>query len=356
MHRRAALRRCSPSPARRLRAARTLVFSFEGESLLGFNFLTKQEFECDADLLRFLAARSEWVAEDDLAGEDEGLSAEVARSLVEAGALVYEESEAAAREATYASSWKWGLPTALMHFCLDGASFVPLEESGRRQMEKQKTEKSPDLWQTNQHLGDVQKLPMPDLEDGQLALMAQRRTVRGAGGLVALGELADCLFAGLGITGETENCVGPLPLSMTPSGGARNPFEAYVFCRAVSGLAPGIYHYSAAEHSLGRVGTQGCPELETLIGGQDWVRGMPALVMLVGKMERPMWKYEDGNAYRVMLIEAGHIGQNVMLAATGHGLTACPTGAISHEAVRRSLDLCPVMDAPLYALALGRRN
>ena len=37
---------------------------------------------------------------------------------------------------------------------------------------------------------------------------------------------------------------------MTPSGGARNPYEAYVYVRNVEQLAPGMYHYSAAENSL----------------------------------------------------------------------------------------------------------
>ena len=38
---------------------------------------------------------------------------------------------------------------------------------------------------------------------------------------------------------------------------------------------------------------------------------------------------DDGllDAYRVVLIEAGHIGQNIMLAATREGLSACPTAA-----------------------------
>ena len=40
---------------------------------------------------------------------------------------------------------------------------------------------------------------------------------------------------------------------MTPSGGARNPYEAYVFARKVDGLEAGIYHYSALDHDLAKV-------------------------------------------------------------------------------------------------------
>jgi len=67
-----------------------------------------------------------------------------------------------------------------------------------------------------------------------------------------------------------------------------------------------------------------------------------------------MWKYSDPNAYRVVLIEAGHIGQNIMLAATHHGLTACPTAALAHKAIAELCQLDdPVLDAPVYVLGLG---
>ena len=157
----------------------------------------------------------------------------------------------------------------------------------------------------------------------------------------------------MGITGETTNCVGALPLGMTPSGGARNPYEAYVVALGVDGLEPGVYHYSAADHDLGRISANHLPKISELVGGQEWADAMPCLVLLCAKLDRTMWKYEDANAYRVVLIEAGHIGQNIMLAATNHGLSACPTAALSHSAIKRLLGLDRLTDAPIYALTLS---
>src|SRR5690606_1817927 len=124
-------------------------------------------------------------------------------------------------------------------------------------------------------------------------------------------------------------------LSMTPSGGARNPYEAYVYARAVDGLQPGFYHYSAFDHSLARVAGDDLPKPSELFGGQDWTDEMPCVVILCAVFERTAWKYDDANAYRVVLIEAGHIGQNVMLAATFHGLSACPSAALTHSRVMK---------------------
>ena len=160
-------------------------------------------------------------------------------------------------------------------------------------------------------------------------------------------------IAGLGLIGEVETETGLLPLKTTPSGGARNPFEAYVFARNVDGLEPGIYHYSGRQHSLHRLKADPPQTVANLLGDQDWVEAMPCIVFLVAYLERTMWKYSDSNAYRVVLIEAGHIGQNIMLAATQAGLSACPTAALAHTAIKNLLGLTRLTQAPLYALTLS---
>lgn len=73
----------------------------------------------------------------------------------------------------------------------------------------------------------------------------------------------------------------------------------------------------------------------------------PCLILRYARLDRTMWKHGDANAHRVVLIEAGHIGQNMMLAATRHGLSACPTAALSHSAVKRLLSLDRLTDPPI---------
>ena len=170
---------------------------------------------------------------------------------------------------------------------------------------------------------------------------------------VTLTQLSECLFARLGITGRTTNCVGELPLSMTPSGGARNPYEAYVYARSIDGLEPGVYHYAAIDHSLARLRTNDLPAPSALLGGQTWADEMACVIILSAFLERTMWKYDDANAYRVVLIEAGHIGQNIMLAATRNGLSACPTAALNHDAVQHMLGITGATHSPVYALTLA---
>jgi SagB-type dehydrogenase family enzyme len=93
--------------------------------------------------------------------------------------------------------------------------------------------------------------------------------------------------------------------------------------------------------------------MSKMVHNQDWADPMPAMILLVAVLERTTWKYHDPNAYRVVLIEAGHIAQNIMLACTERGLTACPTAALCHSVISQALGLECVTHFPVYALTLG---
>lgn len=336
-----------------VRAARTLVFTQTEDGIVGCNFLTKNVFGCDGDLISLLAGTRDWTESRTLVdGPFQGDDAAVA-ALIDLSAVVAEGSDLARREEEYLSEWRWSVPTGLMHFCLEDADIISLEDSEALQKKHLALRPQPDLFTRNDDRAQAVALPDARRSSALLELMARRRTVRAAGAAsITLAQLSDCLFAGMGITGATANCVGSLPLGMTPSGGARNPYEAYVFARRIDGLAPGIYHYSAIDHDLGRVAGS-LPAFSELIGGQNWADDMPCLVVLVADLRRTMWKYLDPNAYRVVLIEAGHIGQNVMLAATHHGLSACPTAALAQGKIRAAIGLDRLTDAPVYAMTLA---
>ena len=109
--------------------------------------------------------------------------------------------------------------------------------------------------------------------------------------------------------------------------------------------------------TLARLDTDDRPAPSELLGGQEWANEMPCIVILCAQLERTMWKYSDANAYRVVLIEAGHIGQNLMLAATYHGLSACPSAALNHSLIRKCIhSKSKISEAPIYALTLGKPN
>ena len=341
----------------RIRSARNLVFSRESGRILASHVLTRSSFSCSPDIFVFLSMVDNWTDCDELpnllpATPKEELPQTV-RDLLGVNAIVEEHSVLAATEEEFAADWKWGNLAAAFHFGLQDREFMPLDQAEAAQVKKLATTPQPALYVA--HHGSAIELPDHLERDDLIRLMARRRTIRSATPRpILLNELSACLFAGMGITGFTENRAGRLPLAMTPSGGARHPYEAFVYARNVDGLEQGFYHYSALDHSLGRIETQETPPPSLLLGGQDWADEMPCVLFLCAWLERSMWKYDDAGAYRVVMIEAGHIGQNVMLAATRYGLTACPTAALNHSAITACLRMDDrIVHAPIYALTLG---
>ena len=338
----------------RVRTSRTLVFTPDEEVLVGCNFLTRNVFGCDSATLDRLTGAKDWADFNTVVDRSFGGDKSLVEELIQHDAVVVAGSALEKRERQYLRDWRWTVPAGLMHFTLEDVDYMSLEEGEELQQQHLAHERQPSLFRRNRNRLPVSPLPSSLDRSDLLQLMARRRTVRAtAKPSISVEQLADCLFAGMGITGYTQNRVGRLPLGMTPSGGARNPFEAYVLCRNVEGLAAGIYHYSAVDHDLGRLKGEEVPAFSSLLGGQDWCDEMPCLILLVADLRRTMWKYQDANAYRVVLIEAGHIGQNIMLAATEHGLSACPTAALCHSRIRETLGLRRVTDAPTYALTLA---
>lgn len=215
------------------------------------------------------------------------------------------------------------------------------------------------LFTTNADAARVVSLP-PPRDNGSFGVMKRRRSYRGfdgsAAGAITKEQLRDCRFSRIGIVGLARADLGELPLKTTPSGGARNPYEAYVLACNDQDLPNGLYHYSALENSLAYMPCDTLPSAETVLGGQDWFSGASALILLVANFARTAWKYRHPAGFRVVLIEAEHIAQNMLLAATANGLVATPTCALNDNVIETMLDIDPVMQSPIYAVAVGTRS
>ena len=177
----------------------------------------------------------------------------------------------------------------------------------------------------------------------------RRRSLRDyAGRPLSTADLSWLLGAATGIT-------GPGGLRAAPSAGAQYPIETYVVASRVEGIEPGIYHYAAADHALERVrgGTFG-GDLVIAGLGQEFLGQAPVVLVLSAIFQRLRWRYRE-RAYRYALLEAGHIGQNVYLAAEAADLGACAVGAFFDDAINRLLDIDGAEEAALLLVPVGPR-
>jgi SagB-type dehydrogenase family enzyme len=75
--------------------------------------------------------------------------------------------------------------------------------------------------------------------------------------------------------------------------------------------------------------------------------------VLSAVFQRTRWKYRE-RTYRYVLLEAGHIGQNLYLAATSMGLGACAVGAFLDDELNDLLGVDGKEEAALYLISVGR--
>jgi SagB-type dehydrogenase family enzyme len=178
-----------------------------------------------------------------------------------------------------------------------------------------------------------------------------RRSVRDySGQAMTLDELSQLLYHTGGINDERWGT----KLRAAPSAGALYPIEAYVVAHLVEGLKPGLYHYAVQDHALEELRIADMRAEIVRYGLMQEFLGQANMVLIFTSVfQRLRWKYQE-RTYRYALLEAGHLGQNVYLAATSMGMGACAVGAFVDDDVNDMLGVGGKHEAAVYMLAVGK--
>jgi len=142
-------------------------------------------------------------------------------------------------------------------------------------------------------------------------------------------------------------------LRTAPSAGALYPVETYLAVHRVTGVAPGLWHLHIPDFSLELLtsGDLRRPLVEACLS-QQFLGTAAAAFIWTGILNRAMVKYRE-RAIRYLFLDAGHICQNLMLAATALGLGCCPVGAFFDEEVEHLLQVDGREEVALYLAAVG---
>ncbi len=207
--------------------------------------------------------------------------------------------------------------------------------------------------------GTSVRLPWPQaLDVPLLTALAGRRTWRRFGRApLSLDDLGTLLGLTFGVQSWADAPgAGRTALKTSPSGGARHSLEAYVCVRRVHGLPAGLYHYRPDSHRLVRL-REGCSaeDIGRFLPGQPGYRSAAVTCVMSSELARVRWRYPHARAYRVVLIEAGHLAQTFALVATALGLASFTTGALAETAIEDALDLSASTSPVLYACGAGAR-
>lgn len=202
-------------------------------------------------------------------------------------------------------------------------------------------------------------LPRPD----QLSIRSidlttainRRRSVRKyAAEPLTLEELSYLLWCTQGVKQVTNR---PATLRTVPSAGARHPFETYLLINRVQGLQPGLYRFLALTHQL--VAEDLSEDIADRITAaalrQPFIRTSAVTFLWVAVPYRSIWRYQE-RAYRYLFLDAGHVCQNLYLAAEAIDCGCCAVDAFDDDRLNQLLGLDGVEQFAIYLAPLGKKD
>ncbi|MBI4159716.1 SagB/ThcOx family dehydrogenase [Candidatus Wolfebacteria bacterium] len=139
-----------------------------------------------------------------------------------------------------------------------------------------------------------------------------------------------------------------------PSGGARFPIEVYPVVVRGSDIKSGLYHYNVKDHALDVLWEREfTPDDIGNLFTYEWVKNAAVVFVMTAVFWRMQNKY-GLRGYRHILLEAGHIGQNVYLVAEAMGLKCCAISGTRDQNLEKLIDIDGVTESVVYAIAVGQ--
>lgn len=346
-------------PLSRYRRAEPISCYWGRTELVAYNYETRVRTPAPPLVVEVLDYCSEWRTFDQVHEHFSAfrrrrlgrlLTLLVRRTLLEQG-----PGSAPPRESRFARWEPWMPEAAMFHFGTRDVSYGTQQELDDQLVRKAATNPPPPPVK-EYAAAPRTPLPLPGASDLS-AVLGDRRTWRRFGArAVSLEDVATLLGHTWGVQEWAHTRAGRCALKTSPSGGARHPIEAYLLARRISGLAPGCYHYDPDAHELALVKSGlTARRLSTYMASQACYRSAAAVVVMTAVFGRSQWRYEFSRAYRVVLLDAGHLCQTFLLLATALGLAPFCTAALADSVLERDLQLDGIDESVLYACGVGSR-
>ena len=140
-----------------------------------------------------------------------------------------------------------------------------------------------------------------------------------------------------------------------PSAGARHSFETYILVQNVTGLNPGLYRFLPISNELLYI--MAVPQADLALSDAAFFQkfvGSGAVTFIWSCLPYRMeWRYGP-TAYRVILMDIGHVCQNLYLACQAVGAGTCAVAAYDQEAMDDLLGLDGVDEFVIYLAPVGK--
>lgn len=139
-----------------------------------------------------------------------------------------------------------------------------------------------------------------------------------------------------------------------PSAGGRYPIEVYIINLNVESLERGIYHFNVKKNLLELILKGNFKdEAVRLAGNQEWVKDCGIVVLMSAVFGRTKIKYGK-RGYRYVLMEAGHLAQNLYLVSEALKLGCCAIGGFLDDEMNKLLDIDGKKESVVYLCGIGK--
>ena len=174
---------------------------------------------------------------------------------------------------------------------------------------------------------------------------------------ISIEELSYLLWATQGIT--STNKAG-LTFRTVPCSGATHSFETYLFIMNVDGIEKGIYRYDPLKHKLiFMLQVDGIDsKIDEITLEQPFVPNFAKKAAVIFAWStipyRSEWKF-DITSHKKILIDIGHVCQNLYLASESIESGTCAIGIYDQKMIDGLLELDGEDEFVIYLAAVGKK-
>ena len=194
---------------------------------------------------------------------------------------------------------------------------------------------------------------LPDKEVNFLEMVEMRASVREYSEKeLTLQELSFLLWCTQGVKMAMENGG---TMRTVPSAGARHAFETYLLVHRVERIPAGLYRFLALGHALLPIanGEEADAAMLPCFHSQNMVKNSAVTFLWCADYQRMNHRFGP-RAARYLFLDAGHVCQNLYLAAYTHKIGVCAVGAFDDDALNAALGLDGETDFAVYGATVGK--
>jgi SagB-type dehydrogenase family enzyme len=171
---------------------------------------------------------------------------------------------------------------------------------------------------------------------------------------LSLEEVSFLLWCCQGVKPESTD---KYTLRTVPSAGARHAFETLLLVNRVDGLEACLYQYDAAEHGLIQWESSAdiAERLAAACLNQRMVHNSAVTFIWLAERTRMAWRYGE-RGLRYLFLDAGHVCQNLYLAAESIAAGTCAIGAFGDDEINQLLGLDGSDRFVVYLASVGKRE